>query len=165
MNFNYYRFQIIWNDITGSNGMVYISDPMKEDVIISGSFRGQLKASINKKDLDFSINLFELMPDSNCFFLSAFMGRASYAQDHSKRQLLTPGKIETIPFTNSYITSKKISKGSRILIILNVNKSPWEQINYGTGGDVSRETIKDAGEPLQVKWYTDSFIQIPILKN
>lgn len=36
------------------------------------------------------------------------------------------------------------------------------QINYGSGKDVSDETIDDAGEPLRVEWSSDSFIDIPI---
>ena len=92
------------------------------------------------------------------------MGRASYAGDHSKRQLLKPGELTTIPFTNSYITSKKLSKGSRIVIILNINKSPFEQINYGTGKTVNDENIADAKVPLKIKWFNDSFINVPVMK-
>ncbi len=114
--------------------------------------------------MDFSVTLYELMPDGKYFYLSYFMGRASYAWDKSKRQLLKSIQIQTIPFTNTYITSKKISNGSRIVIVLNVNKSPDEQINYGTGKEVSDESIEDAKTPLKIKWYTDSFIKIPVYK-
>jgi two-component system LytT family response regulator len=38
----------------------------------------------------------------------------------------------------------------------------FAQINYGTGKDVSKETIQDAGEPLNIKWSTDSFIEVGI---
>lgn len=62
------------------------------------------------------------------------------------------------------MVSKLIPRGSRLVIVLNVNKHPFEIINYGTGKDVSDETIKDAKEPLQIKWYTDSYIKIPISK-
>jgi predicted acyl esterase len=144
--------------------VVYLSEPLENDIIMSGSFLGQIRASINNKDLDFSINLFEQMADGKLFYLSNFMGRASYAKNILKRQLLTPGKIESIPFTNTYIIVKKLSKGSRIVALVNVNKSPFEQINYGTGKDVNVETIRDANVPLQVKWYNNSFIQIPVLK-
>jgi biotin-(acetyl-CoA carboxylase) ligase len=72
--------------------------------------------------------------------------------------------MENIPFTNSYITSRQFSKGSRIVILLNINKSPFEQINYGTGKNVSDETIRDAKEPLQIKWFNDSYINIPVLR-
>lgn len=45
------------------------------------------------------------------------------------------------------------------------NKHPFEIINYGSGKPVSEETIKDAGDPLQIKWHKDSFIKIPIWKD
>ncbi|MBD0351781.1 MAG: peptidase S15, partial [Flavisolibacter sp.] len=106
----------------------------------------------------------EQMPDGKLFYLSYFMGRAGYAKNILKRHLLTPGKIESIPFQNSYITVKQLSNGSRIVALVNVNKSPFEQINYGTGKDVNDETINDAKEPLRVKWYNSSYIKIPILK-
>ncbi len=58
--------------------------------------------------------------------------------------------------------NKRLS--SRIAIVLSVNKSQDNQKNYGTGKDVSSETIKDAGEPLQVKWYNDSYIDVPVCR-
>ena len=50
------------------------------------------------------------------------------------------------------------------MIVLNVNKHPFEIINYGTGKDVNDETISDAKEPLQIKWYNDSYLRVPILR-
>lgn len=163
MNFNRWSFNLIWDSLSGSNnGPVYVSGPLQEDMVISGAFFGEIKAGINKKDLDFSINLFEQMPDGKLFYLSYFMGRASYAKNIFKRQLLTPGKMESIPFSNSYITVKKLTKGSRIVAVVNVNKAPFEQINYGTGKDVNEETINDAKESLKVKWFNSSYICIPV---
>jgi hypothetical protein len=144
--------------------MVFISEPLTKEISINGAFLGKIKACINKKDMDFSVNLYELTPDGKYFYLSYFMGRASYAKDISRRHLLSPGHIENIPFRNTYITCKKLSRGSRIVIVLNVNKSPDEQINYGTGKDVSEESIRDATTPLQVKWYNDSYVKIPVFK-
>ncbi len=164
MNNNYFADNIIYDSIDVSNGILFISEPLEKEMMINGSFLGELKTSINKKDMDVSLNLYELMPDGKYFYLSYYMGRASYAKDGNKRQLLKPGKTETVPFTNSYITSRKISKGSRIIIVLNINKSPNEQINYGTGKDVSMESIEDAKEPLEIKWYNNSYIKIPIWK-
>jgi uncharacterized protein len=67
-----------------------------------------------------------------------------------------------IPFDKTRLVSKQISKGSRLAIILNVNKHPFEEINYGTGKQVSDETIADANEPLQIKWFTDGYIKVPV---
>jgi len=47
---------------------------------------------------------------------------------------------------------------------MGVNKNPNWQINYGTGKDVSDETIKDAANPMKIKWYSSSCIKVPILK-
>jgi hypothetical protein len=43
-----------------------------------------------------------------------------------------------------------------------VNKNRFCQINYGTGKDVSDEDISDAKVPLQIKWYGDTYVKIPI---
>ena len=76
--------------------------------------------------------------------MSYFLGRASYARDMSVRKLLTPGKVESIPFVKTRMVSRLLSKGSRLLVTLNVSKNPYAQINYGTGKDVSDEDINDA---------------------
>jgi hypothetical protein len=51
------------------------------------------------------------------------------------------------------------------VVAINVNKNPFSQLNYGTGKDVSTETIKDASVPLVIKWYNDSYIKMPILNE
>jgi uncharacterized protein len=163
-NSYYYFNQVVYNDLNTNNGILLISDPLEKDTEISGCFSGELKAIVNKKDMDFSLALFEIMPDSSYFLLSYFMGRASYAKDIQKRTLLKTGKKETIPFSNSYMTSRLLKKGSRVAVVLNINKSAFEQINYGTGGDVSSETIKDAMEPLRIKWLPESYINLPVSK-
>lgn len=75
-----------------------------------------------------------------------------------------PGKIESLPFDKTRMVSRRLSKDSRLLVTLNVNKNPYAQINYGTGKDVSDEDITDAKVPLLIKWYNDSYVKIPIWK-
>lgn len=140
------------------------SDILDKDIIMDGAFTGNLKLSINKKDIDVSIYLFQVKPNGKIISLSDYIGRASYAKNNSKRQLLTPNKVEEIPVRNSVFMGTKIEKGSKFLILFGVNKSKAWQINYGTGKDVSEESIKDAEEPLEIKWYNDSYIQIPVLE-
>jgi len=163
-NSYYYFNNVVYDRLFANNGLLLWSEPLTEDVEINGRFTGQLKAMINKKDMDYSVALFEVRPDSSYFLLSYFMGRASYAKSRLKRHLLKPGKKETIPFSNTYMVSRKVAKGSRIAIVLNINKSPFEQINYGTGRDVNSETIADASEPLRIKWFCDSYIDLPVFR-
>jgi hypothetical protein len=162
---NYYTPEIVFDTLDTSNGLTFKTLPFEKDFSMNGSFTGNLFATINKKDMDVSLALYELTPDGKYFFLTRYVGRASYAKDNTKRQLLDPNKKESIPFDNTRFISKKISKGSRLIILLNINKHPFEIINYGSGKQVSDETIKDAGEPLEIKWHNESFIKIPIWKN
>ncbi|WP_413670794.1 CocE/NonD family hydrolase [Mucilaginibacter sp. Mucisp86] len=160
----YFLNQLIYDTLNTGSSLVFKSDPLAQPLTVSGAFSGVLKTIINKKDMDYHVVMFEEMPDGKYFYLTYFMGRASYTTNPEKRRLLKPGQMETIPFTNSYITSRQFSKGSRIVILLNINKSPFEQINYGTGKNVSDETIRDAQEPLQIKWFNDSYINVPALR-
>lgn len=161
---NYFTPTIIFDSLDASNGLVFMTKPFDKEFSINGSFTGNLYATINKKDMDVSMALYELMPNGKYFFLTRYIGRASYAKDYSKRQLLIPNKKELLPFTNTRLISKKISKGSKLVILLNINKHPFEIINYGSGKDPNDETITDANEPLQIKWHNESFINIPIWK-
>ena len=164
-NNDYYPDPIVRNKMDMANGFNFITEPFEEDIIVSGSFTGQLNVSINKKDFDYGVTLYEVMPNGKYFHLSYIIGRASYANDITKRNLLTPNKIEIIPFSNTHLVSKKLSKGSRLLVYINVNKNPFSELNYGTGKEVTKETIYDANEPLKIKWYTDSFVEIPVWKD
>ncbi|HDZ04721.1 hypothetical protein LCGC14_0345250 [marine sediment metagenome] len=164
-NNDYYPDPIIRDYRDMGNGFNFISEPLTESILVNGSFIGKLTVSINKKDFDFGITLYEVMPNGEYFSLSYIIGRASYANDITKRTLLKPNELETIPFSNTHLVSKKLSKGSRILVYINVNKNPFSELNYGTGKKVVEESIKDATEPLKIKWYNDSFVEIPIWKD
>ena len=156
-----YPFPIIQKDIA-TNGFCFMSKPLDKPLIINGAFKGNMMASINKKDMDYSVVLYEVTPAGEYFELTYFVGRASYAHDMTERVLLQPGKVTSIPFDKTKIVSKQLHKGSRILIVVNVNKNGFHQINYGTGKDVSDENISDAKEPLKVKWYNNSYVEIPV---
>ncbi len=110
------------------------------------------------------LDLYELTTAGQYFALNESLQRASYARDRSTRHLLQPGKIENIHLDNNFIISKKLEKGSRLVITIGVNKSPNWQVNYGSGKDESDETMADGKLPLEIKWYNSSRITIPILR-
>ncbi|WP_420149061.1 CocE/NonD family hydrolase [Spirosoma sp.] len=161
-NNNYYPYPLARKTIDSSNGFVFVSEPLAQQLLVNGSFLGQLSISINKKDVDLGLTLYELTPTGEYFHLSYYLGRASYAKDMTKRFLLRPGERTTIDFSNTHLVSKQVSKGSRLVLAVNVNKNPFSQLNYGTGKEVSTETILDAKEPLQLKWYNSSYIKVPV---
>ncbi|WP_206156244.1 CocE/NonD family hydrolase [Chitinophaga fulva] len=159
---NYILSSLIDSSINTANGLMFVSEPLPADITINGSFLGQLQVIPNKKDVDLGIDLYEQTPDGRYFQLSYFLGRASYAASLEKRQLLTPGNINTISFSNTRMISKQLSKGSRLVVVININQNPFEQVNYGTGKDVSEETMTDADEPVKLLWRNDSYVRIGI---
>lgn len=161
-NNDYYPFPIVGQKPDFSTGYAFLSEPFDSPIEINGTFSGEIKAIINKKDMDIGVVLYQVMPDGDLFHLSYFLGRASYARDMSVRHLLTPGAIESIPFDRTRMTSRRMEKGSRLLVMLNVNKNNFAEVNYGTGKDVATEDIHDAGKPLKIQWRTDSYVKIPV---
>lgn len=153
---------ILESTINSPNAIVFSSKAFEEPFEFTGNFVGNIKFTINKKDVDLYMKLYEQNKEGKYFLLSTYYGRASYAKNPEKRKLLRGIKQENILITNNDFVSKKIDKGSKLVLVLGVIKSPYMQINYGTGKNVSDETIKDAKEPLLIKFYNNSFITIPI---
>jgi len=156
------KYNVIENTLYNKNNLIFSTDAFNKAFELSGNFTGKLIFTINKKDIDLYAYLYELMPDGKYFLLSTYLGRASYSKNSEKRKLITPNKKATLSIYNNEFVSKKIEKGSRLILVVGVNKSPFWQINYGTGKEVSEETIADAKEPLEIKWYNDSYIEIPV---
>ena len=77
--------------------------------------------------------------------------------------MLEPGKLERLDFASSLrMTSRRLARGSRLVLVASVVKNPRQQINYGTGNDVSDESVADAGEPLTIRWFAGSYVEFPV---
>ncbi|MBY0573605.1 MAG: CocE/NonD family hydrolase [Undibacterium sp.] len=147
------------------NGITYVSDPLVEATELSGLFSGQLDFVLNKADFDFTITLYERSKEGNYFQLAYQVQRASYGNDRLKRKLLKPNKRQQINFMSERLTSRQMQPGSRLVIVLSINKQADQQINYGSGKDVSDESITDAQTALKIHWYGSSYVNIPIWKK
>jgi predicted acyl esterase len=161
-NAHYYPHPILTDDPVDWTGSSFVSAPLTEPMVLSGQFSGALRVQINKRDVDIGVTLYELRADGSYIHLCYYLGRASYAGDMSRRRLLTPGEATTLPIERTRMVSRLLEEGSRIVAVLDVNVNPFAQINYGTGGDVSEESIEDAGPPLTLEWLPGSYLDIPL---
>jgi len=159
---DYYPFPIVRRELDLSSGYTFVSEPLKTARVLAGNFSGQLKIRINKRDVDLGVVLYELTPEGDYVHLSYFLGRASYAGDMSRRRLLTPGQLTTVPFSRTRMVARELRAGSRLVVQVNVNKNSGAQLNMGSGKDVSDEGLADASEPLRVRWYGDSYVSVPL---
>ena len=146
------------------SGLEFVSDPLPSPTEMSGLFSGHLDFVSNKKDFDFEVDLYEQTPKGEYVQLTSYWTRASYAGDRLQRQLLTPGKRQHLDFEDIRLMSRRLQAGSRVVVVLSVIKESGRQINYGTGKDVSDETIQDAGDRVQIRWYGDSCLDLPVVK-
>jgi len=144
------------------NALVFASDPLPAATEVSGLPSGHLELVANKRDFDFGISIYELRQDGTYRSLPPYQSRASYVGDITRRRLLTPGVRERLDWKNVRLTSHLCEAGSRIVMVLGVIRSPGQQINYGTGGDVNGETIADVGEPLTIRWSNRSWVELPV---
>jgi hypothetical protein len=116
-------------------------------------------------DVDLRISAYELLPNGDYVQLfEPYVFRASYAQDRIHRHLLKAGERQTVNFKLERLTSRRLQAGSRLVLVLGVNKRPDQEINYGSGEDVSEESLdnEDDKVPVKIRWYGDSYIDIPV---
>jgi len=161
MNNDSYPYLILGKKPDLSDGYAFVTAPFSQAKEVSG-LDGVFHLRVNKRDLDAGIALYEVLPDGQLFQLTYYTERASYAKDMGVRQLLTPGKEAAIPFEQDYLFSRLIQPGSRLLLTVTVNKNAFAEVNYGTGKDVAKESIKDAGAPMKVDWLTSSYISLRV---
>ena len=159
-------FISVWDDSTldRSNGVAFFGDPLPAATTISGAFSGELIVSLNVRDVDLAVVLYELTAAGEYIQLSYYLGRASLARGPTHRQLLTPGTRQSIPLSGARITSRVVPAGSRLVAVVNINKGPQSQINYGSGKDPSDETIRDATVPVRLTLHGSSHLRIPVLR-
>jgi len=143
---------------------LFVTEPFDEPVEIAGRLRGDLDFTINKYDVDLSLMLYELRSHGEYvkLFEPAYTFRASYARDRVHRRLLTAGVRQKLPFQSDRMVGRKLQAGSRLVLALGINKRADQQINYGGNGEVSEQSIEDAGAPVRIRWHEGTFIEIPV---
>ena len=144
------------------NALVFSTDPLTDATEVDGLFQGQLALVTNKRDFDLAVDFYEQRPDGRYLKLASYLGRASYMADRSRRRLLTPERPIHLAFQSQTLTARLLSPGSRIVAVVGIPKRSDVQINYGTGNEVSDESIADAKTPLRIRWLPGSAFDLGI---
>jgi hypothetical protein len=137
---------------------------LKHATEVTGAFSGHLDFTINKMDVDLAMTLYERSAAGVYVRLlsPAYQFRASYARDRAHRRLLKAGERQGLDFQSERLAGRRLQAGSRLVLVLSVQKRPDQEINYGTGGDVSEESIADGHRALRIRWHADSYVDVPI---
>ena len=148
------------------NSISFVGDPLPEGTEIIGSLRGVFDITPSRQDVDFSVSLYEQTASGECQLLfDPYDFRASYAGHRVRRRLLRAGERQLLAFTVERVTACRLAAGSRLVLVVGINKRPDRQIDYGSGKDVNSETITDAKWPLRVRWHARSYVEIQTGKS
>ncbi|MDN6885518.1 CocE/NonD family hydrolase [Variovorax sp. CAN2819] len=147
--------------VPARNSISFVSDPLPEGSEIAGSLRGVFDITPSRQDVDFSVSLYEQTESGECQLLfDPYDFRASYAGHRVRRRLLRAGERQLLPFTVERVTACRLAAGSRLVLVVGINRRPDRQIDYGSGKDVNSETVADAKWPLRVRWHARSYVEI-----
>jgi len=149
------------------NGVVYHSAPFPEATEISGNVKLRVWMAMDVPDTDFAVTLYEILPDGTSIQLTSDGLRARYRDSLREAKLVTPGQVARYDFDDFTWFSRRVSKGSRLRLVLSCINSIYYEKNYNSGGDVETETGTDA-RIAHVTVYHDaehpSSLEVPIVK-
>lgn len=149
------------------NGLVYHSEPFEQDVEITGYVRFVAWIALDVPDTDFQVTLSEVLLDGSCIHLTQDMLRARYRQSLREEKLVTLGEIECYQFDGFTFFSRRVTKGSRLRLLIVSPNSIYIQKNYNSGGVVAAESGQDA-RTAHVTLYHDaahpSYLELPVVK-
>lgn len=119
--------------------LVYTSEPIEEDLEITGSIRATLFVSSDAKDTDFTVKLVDVYPDGTAYNIDDTIFRARYREGYDKQVFMEEGEVYELnptPMTTSY----QFKKGHRIRVEVSSSKFPQYMRNLNTGGNNYDET-------------------------
>jgi len=147
------------------NGLVFHSQPFEEEVTIIGYPRVTAWIGMDVPDTDFEGTLYEIQADGTSIALSEDRLRARYRESLTEPKLVKPGEINRFELQGFAWFGRRLAKGSRLRLVLTCPNSIYWEKNYNSGGDVSRETRKDA-RTAHIRVHQDgeqaSYLQVPI---
>jgi putative CocE/NonD family hydrolase len=149
------------------NGLVYHSAPFTKDMEITGWVKLYAWISMDVPDTDFGVSLAEILPNGKMIKLTQDLLRARYCESNRVEKLVTPGKINLYTFDRFTFFSRRISKGSRLRLIISCTNTIYLEKNYNSGGIVAEESGRDA-RTAHVTLYHDrdhpSYVELPAVR-
>lgn len=143
--------------------LVFTSAPLAQPLEVGGALGGLLDFTPNRQDVDLHFVVYERLANGDQMQLGTRRDlRASYAAGAGTRRLLRAGERQQLRFTLDGLIQRRLQAGSRLVLVLGINRRADRQINYGSGQAVNQESIADAGPPLRIRWYGGSYLELPV---
>lgn len=149
--------------------VVFQSEPLKEDLEVTGELVVELWATSDCLDTDFTAKLIDVYPPSADFpggfdlNIGDGIQRARFRESLAKEKLLTPGEIQKMTI-KLYPTSNVFKKGHRIRVDISSSNFPRFDVNPNTGEPLSEHRrLKTAVNTIQHNAKYPSRIILPVI--
>ena len=119
--------------------LVYSSEPLKQELEVTGSIRLILYAATDGPDTDFTAKLVDVSPDGKAINLTDGILRARYRNSLERPELLRAGEVYKLTI-DAGVTSNVFLPGHRIRLEIASSNFPRFDRNPNTGGPIASET-------------------------
>jgi len=119
--------------------LVYTSDPLGQDVEVTGPVRVVLWVSTSAPDTDFTAKLAEVWPDGRSINLCDGILRLRYRNSLERMEPAKPGQVYRV-LIDAGVTSNLFRQGHRIRLHVSSSNFPRFDRNPNTGRSIADET-------------------------
>ncbi|MGE5705077.1 MAG: CocE/NonD family hydrolase [Clostridia bacterium] len=143
--------------------LVYCTEPLTEDVEVTGPIKMELFASSSAVDTDFTVKLLDAWPSGFAQRLTDGLVRARFREGMDKPSLIEPGKVYRYE-VDCWNTSHVFKKGHRIRVEVSSSAFPKYDRNLNTGAPLGMTTeMVKAEQRIYHQEEYPSAIMLPII--
>ena len=126
---------------------VYTSEPLTEDLEVTGPVLVKLHASTDGRDTDFTAKLVDVHPDGYARNLCDGIIRGRYRESTERQVLLEPGAVYEFTI-DLWPTSNVFLKGHRIRVDISSSNFPRFDRNLNTGNSFAEDAEMRAARQM-----------------
>ena len=143
--------------------LVYTSEPLEEDLEVTGPISVKLYASTDGRDTDFTAKLVDVHPDGYAVNLCDNIKRARYHESREYQTLLEPGRVYEFTI-DLWMTSNVFLKGHRIRVDVSSSNFPRFDRNPNTGNPFGQDTeLRVANQTILHDEAHPSHVLLPVI--
>jgi putative CocE/NonD family hydrolase len=147
--------------------LVFRSDPLTQDVEVTGPVEARLHVATSARDTDFTVALTDVHPDGRILGITDGILRMRYREGHDTQVLGVPG--ETYDVTVDLVaTSFVFGAGHRIGIEVSSSNFPRYDRNPNHGGNLASATERDFVVARQSVFHDSrrqSYVALPVVTS
>lgn len=144
--------------------LVYTTEPLREDLEVTGPVRAVLWVSTSAPDTDFTAKLIDVWPDGRAINLCDGILRLRYRHSLERMEAAKPGQVYRTTI-EAGVTSNFFRKGHRIRLHISSSNFPRFDRNPNTGRAIADETeLRTARQTVYHDAQWPSHLVLPVVR-